>query len=116
VTAARRLLALAAACLSCGGGNAAIAARYPPLPEGCGVKVYPDAPAVPTDNIGPVRASCSADVSEADCLRTLQDQACRLGGDVVWGVGEPTKTDSGIRLSGRAAHTKASSTAAPAPR
>ena len=54
--------------------------------EGCDVKVYPEAPPVVIDNIGPVTATCGLDVSDQDCLRTLQDQACKLGGDVAWGV------------------------------
>jgi hypothetical protein len=93
-------------CATCASG-AATDARYPPLPEGCSVRVFPDAPSIPTDNLGTVRASCSADISDADCLRTLEDQVCRLGGDVVWGVpAQPSKTDAGSRWSGRAAHTK----------
>jgi hypothetical protein len=111
------LLALELACASCA-SNPPADPRYPPLPEGCSVKVFPDAPGVPTDNLGPVRATCTADVSDADCLRTLEDQVCRLGGDVVWGVpSTPTKTDSGSnRWSGRAAHTKAQPAArSPAP-
>jgi hypothetical protein len=100
------LVALVAA-VSCAAG-ATTDARYPARAEGCSVRVFEDAPNIPTDNLGPVKATCSADVSDADCLRTLEDQVCRLGGDVVWGVPpQPSKTDAGSRWSGRAAHTKA---------
>ena len=60
-----------------------------------------------TDNIGPVSASCAEDISVADCTRTLQDQACKLGGDVVWGVADiPPNAPGRKTLAGRAAHTK----------
>ncbi len=81
------LLALILA--SCGG--AASSARgpgYPARSEGCAIKVFHDAPSMPTDNIGPIQARCGFDVSEADCLRMLEDEACKLGADVVWGVAE----------------------------
>ncbi len=63
-------------------------------------------PDVPTTNIGPVRARCDLDVSEADCVRTLKDQVCKLGGDVVWGVEERRDEEHAKNLlGGRAAHT-----------
>jgi hypothetical protein len=81
--------------------------KYPKQPEGCAVQVFPENPPMPTDNIGPVNAICGADISDADCLRTLQDQACKLGGDVVWGVpDQPSMSLGKKKLSGRAAHTK----------
>lgn len=80
--------------------------KYPPRPEGCDVKVYPENPAEQTDNIGPVTATCALDVSTEDCTRTLKDQACKLGADVIWGV-EPPDTSGGKKhLAGRAAHTR----------
>jgi hypothetical protein len=72
------------------------------------VQVHPDVPPVPTDNIGPVTATCDLDVSEADCLRTLKDQACKLGADTLWGVADDADKSGGKkRIFGRAAHTKA---------
>jgi hypothetical protein len=62
---------------------------------------------MPTDNIGPVMASCDSSVSDADCLRTMKDEACKLGADLVWGVEDVTdKNPNKKRISGRAAHTK----------
>ena len=90
-------------------GHAAHASRttYAPRAEGCAVKVYATNPAdVRTENIGRVSASCGLDVSDADCLRQLEDQVCALGGDVVWGVGPAVTEETKKRLSGRAAHTK----------
>ncbi len=61
---------------------------------------------MPTDNVGPVMASCS-DATVADCMRTLKDSACKLGADVLWGVDPPEVKAGKMHLHGRAAHTKA---------
>jgi hypothetical protein len=104
--------ALALAFVSACGGAKAPDSRYPARKEGCDVKLFHDAPTMSTDNIGPVMASCSPDVADGDCVRQLQDEACKLGGDVVWGVPDKPTMDGGKNLwFGRAAHTKA----APAP-
>ena len=86
--------------------------RYPEREPGCAVTLYHGAPQGRTVNIGPVNASCDESVSDADCLRTLEDQVCKIGGDVVWGVDENPKLDLGHKKwNGRAAHTRASSPA-----
>jgi hypothetical protein len=97
--------------VACGGGGAAAPdPRYPARAEGCEVTTFHDEPSMPTDNIGPVRARCSQDVADADCLRTLKDQVCKLGGDVAWGVPEqPTKVGDKNEWSARSAHTRVGS-------
>ena len=81
--------------------------KYPPRAEGCEVQMFRDTPSVTSENIGPVTATCGADVKDDDCLRTLKDQACKLGADILWGVSAPPANVQGKkRLSGRAAHTK----------
>jgi hypothetical protein len=81
--------------------------QYPPRQPGCEVQIYPDTPPTPTDNIGPVSASCDEITSDADCMRELKDQACKLGADVVWGVSDnPTKQAGKKKFFGRSAHTK----------
>ena len=71
------------------------------------MKVFPEAPPVVTDNIGPVTARCGADVKDEDCMRTLKDQACKLGGDIVWGVSDiPSNVQGKKQFAGRAAHSK----------
>ena len=98
----------------CGGAKAPDS-RYPARKEGCDVKIFHDTPTMATDNIGPVMASCAPDVSDGDCVRQLQDEACKLGGDVVWGVPDKPTMDGGKNLwFGRSAHTK-SAPVAPAP-
>jgi hypothetical protein len=92
--------------MSCGGAKA-LDARYPPRPPGCPVQVFAEAPPMPTDNIGTVRSRCATDVSHEDCLRELEDQACALGADVVWGVADaPRLVADKNEWSGRAVHTK----------
>jgi len=107
----RRALALAltgcalSTLVACGDGAPS---KYPPQPEGCNVQVFKDAPRLETDNIGTASASCDESVSDEDCLRTLKDQVCKLGGDVVWGVPDkPTLEGGKKKLSARAAHSKA---------
>ncbi len=95
-----------ATCSGCGGSPAKGDALFPPRPEGCPVHLFHDTPDIPTTNIGPVRARCGLDVADADCLRTLEDQVCKLGGDVVWGVADKPETSGDKNTwQGRAAHT-----------
>lgn len=84
-------------------------AKYPARPAGCDVTVYQDAPTVDTDNIGTVSSVCAEGTPDSVCLRELQDQACKLGADVVWGVPSKPKVNQAGKseFSGRAAHTKA---------
>lgn len=106
----RRLapIALVALLAACPEPRSRGGVEYPPRPEGCAIQVFPDVPPMPTDNIGPVTATCDLDVSDADCQRTLKDQACKLGGDVLWGMSDdPDKSGGKKRIFGRAAHTKA---------
>lgn len=95
--------------MGCGGAPAD--ARFPARPEGCDVQiVHEDAPNVPTENIGRVSASCTDLTSDDDCYRTLKDQVCKLGGDVVWGVEPaPVIKDGKKRLTGRAAKARSPS-------
>jgi hypothetical protein len=80
------------------------------MPRGCTVQVFQDAPPMRTENLGPVTAKCAEADSRDVCLRELEDQACLLGGDVLWQVDGPTpeatSSGTGQRMHGRAAHTK----------
>jgi uncharacterized protein YbjQ (UPF0145 family) len=77
------------------------------MPEGCPVQIFSDAPSMPTENIGTVRARCAGDVSQDDCIRELKDRACKLGANVVWGVSDaPRVVGDKNEWDGRAAHTK----------
>jgi hypothetical protein len=77
-----------------------------PRERGCGVQVFNEAAPAHIENIGPVTALCAQDDSKDQCLRELQDQACLVGGDVIWQVDGPTPEGNKQRMHGRAAHAK----------
>jgi hypothetical protein len=77
-----------------------------PGERGCPVQIFTEAPAIPTENIGPVAAVCAEDDSKDVCLRELEDQTCLLGGDVLWQIEGPMRDENKQRMRGRAAHTK----------
>jgi hypothetical protein len=54
-----------------------------------------------------VEVTCSDLIAPSDCLRELQDQACKAGADILWGVNEQGEQKDGkTYFYGRAAHTK----------
>lgn len=84
-----------------------IPSKYPPRQPGCEVRIFPEQPSYSTDNIGPVSSSCDESISDQDCLRTMQDEACKLGADTVWGVSDKPELKLGKkRFYGRSAHQK----------
>jgi hypothetical protein len=101
----KKIILVVCLAAACGGGQSS---KYPSRPDGCDVHVFQSAPPMNTDNIGPVSSHCDdQSFSKDDCLRTLKDQVCKLGGDVVWGVSpEPAHEDGQWKYRGRAAHTK----------
>jgi hypothetical protein len=72
--------------------------------------VFDNAPTFPTANIGTVVAWCPETDTREACMRELQDQACLIGGDVLWQVEGPTlqaaASGSKQRMRGRVAHSK----------
>lgn len=80
--------------------------KYPPRQPGCEIQIFADSPSYQTDNIGPVQARCDESISDDECVRTLKDEACKLGADTIWGVNEPTKEAGKKKYFGRAAHQK----------
>jgi hypothetical protein len=90
--------------VACGGQANASATAHA---AGCAVEVFEEAPSGATENLGTVRARCSDDVSDTECLRQLQDAVCAMGGNVVWGVRMPPRiVDGRKQLSARAAKRK----------
>jgi hypothetical protein len=86
------------------------AAKYPPLPNGCKVRVFYSAvPEVKEwDDLGIASADCLLDVGAVQCLGRLRREACRMGGDLLYDV--PKKplrpTDQGMSYRGHVAHTR----------
>ncbi len=82
-------------------------ARYPRQSAGCDVVTFPDGPKVIADNLGSVKAECDERTTDEECLRQLEDEVCKLGGDIAWGVpARPKDIGGGQRvLEARAAHT-----------
>lgn len=78
------------------------------LPPGCPVEVLRESgPTVPIRSLGEVTARCTGDAmgDTAACTRALQDQACALGGDTVWGISQ-SQTDDAVILRAHVGHTR----------
>lgn len=83
--------------------------NLPPKNAGCHVTVYRGA--LPEDVhatfLGDVTASCGKNDADSDCIRTLQDEVCKLGGNIVYEV--PTspspESDTQLRYTGVAGTT-----------
>ena len=74
------------------------------------MRPYPAAPGIPVDELGQVQVQCTGGTP---CERQLFDAVCKLGGDVVWQVGDKPELSEGKNTwRGRAGHTK---TAPPPP-
>lgn len=103
------LLVASALLLAACGSSSKPEGKYPSRQPGCEVQVFTETrlPTYATENIGVVQASCDESVSDEECLRELKDQACKLGADTLWGVGDEPRREGGKKkLSGRAAHQK----------
>jgi hypothetical protein len=86
------------------------AAKYPPRRKGCNVRVfYSPVPEVKEwDDLGMASVDCYLDIGAVQCLARLRQEACRMGGDLLYDV--PKKalrpTDQGMSYRGHVAHTK----------
>ena len=86
------------------------AAKYPPRQKGCHVRVfYSPVPEVKEwDDLGMASVDCYLDVGAVQCLARLRQEACRMGGDLLYDV--PKKalrpTEQGMSYRGHVAHTR----------
>ncbi|HZL19050.1 MAG TPA: hypothetical protein VFG23_15035 [Polyangia bacterium] len=86
------------------------AAKYPPRQKGCHVRVfYSPIPEVKEwDDLGMASVDCYLDVGAVQCLARLRQEACRMGGDLLYDV--PKKalrpTEQGMSYRGHVAHTR----------
>jgi hypothetical protein len=82
----------------------------PANPPGCPVTVYRGAPPkdVEVTRLGDVFASCSKNDADSDCIRALQDEVCKLGGNVVYEVPKAPEpeSDTSLRYGGVAGTTE----------
>jgi len=103
------LLLLASLLATCATSNPN-AAKYPPRAKGCRVRVfYGPVPDVKEwDDLGMASVDCYLDVGAVQCLGRLRQEACRMGGDLLYDV--PKKalrpTEQGMSYRGHVAHTR----------
>ncbi len=87
------------------------AVRYPARPANCQLATFhTPVPGVPAwDDLGIAEAACHINSPETECLRALQAEACRLGGDILYNV--PRKPfrpqDQTMVYRGQVAHSLA---------
>lgn len=86
------------------------AGKYPPRGINCKVMVFHSAaPGVKEwDDLGVAHVDCPLDLGAVQCLKKLREEACRMGGDILYDV--PKKpmrpTDQGMVYAGHVAHSK----------
>ncbi|MBC8133831.1 MAG: hypothetical protein H7X95_12675 [Deltaproteobacteria bacterium] len=84
------LLVASTSCASTPGGQTQGApdVRYPRRGAGCELAIYYTAvPGVPAwDDLGIAEITCHINDSVAECLRRMRNEACRMGGDIIYNV------------------------------
>jgi hypothetical protein len=111
-------LSLATAVLACGSPKKTDP-RYPPQPEGCKVMIFngPVPSTVKFDHLGRVDMICGELIAHSDCMRALMDEACKLGGDILYDIVGPTKpAPDKVKYDGRVGHTRIAASAPAASR
>jgi hypothetical protein len=111
------LVVLVALGVTCATGPRPPEAKYPPRHPGCGLHlVYADLPDVPGgwDDIGKLEITCHIDDSERTCFNKMRNEACRMGGNIVYRlprrVWRPSEYSIGYRAM--VAHSRVSTGAA----
>ena len=91
--------------------------KYPPRGRRCTVHVYTGATpgAKEWDDLGTARVECPLDVGRRQCLARLREEACRMGGDLLYDVPKKGQRpgEQALVYMGRVAHTRAASDAGP---
>lgn len=93
----RLLLALGFATVSLGCALFAPGGRYGARQKSCVVRAISRAPVIPYDDLGIVTVDCWTGGNDA-CEQEVLDEACRRGGDVVWGLGEVAPSTNKIAV------------------
>ena len=95
--------------------------KYPPRGRRCTVHVYNGpAPGVKEwDDLGMARVECPLDVGRVQCLALLREEACKMGGDLLYDVPKRGQRpgEQAMVFQGHVAHTRVAEagTAAPEP-
>jgi hypothetical protein len=110
------LIGAAAACAtatrSADEEGSAASTKYPRRPSNCKLALYhTPSPGVPAwDDLGVAEVSCYLDVGVQQCMQRLKEEACRMGGDIIYNV--PSKPgrprDQVLVYRAQVAHTRAS--------
>jgi hypothetical protein len=86
------------------------AAKYPPRGRRCKVHVYTGStPGVKDwDDLGIARVECPLDVGRRQCMGQLIEQACRMGGDLLYDMPKKGQRpgEQALVYQGHVAHTK----------
>lgn len=105
------MVASSALALTCATSNDPMRAKYPPRGARCNVHVYnsPIPGVKEWDDLGVVRVDCPLDLGRVQCLRRLREEACRMGGDLLYDVPKkPARpSEQGMVYAGHVAHTRA---------
>jgi hypothetical protein len=111
--------ALAVVALTCATTSNPNAAKYPPRGRGCSVRIFngPVPGVKEWDDLGIARVDCPLDLGRVQCRQRLREEACRMGGDLLYDVPKkPARpSEQGMVYIGHVAHTKAGDAAVQEP-
>ncbi|MFL5306236.1 MAG: hypothetical protein ACJ8F1_13545 [Polyangia bacterium] len=111
--------ALGAVALTCATTSNPNAAKYPPRGRGCSVRIFngPVPGVKEWDDLGIAHVDCPLDLGRVQCRQRLREEACRMGGDLLYDVPKkPARpSEQGMVYVGHVAHTKAGDGGSQAP-
>jgi hypothetical protein len=92
--------------------SGATAGKYPRRPANCKLQVFHSpAPGVAAwDDLGVAEVGCYLDVGVQQCMQRLKEEACRMGGDIIYNVpNKPARPkDQVLVYRAQVAHTRSS--------
>ncbi len=112
-------IGLALVAVTCARTQNPNAAKYPPRGRRCKVHVYNSStPGVKQwDDLGVARVECPLDVGRRQCMGQLIEEACRMGGDLLYDVPKKGQRpgEQALVYQGHVAHTRISTDAGAGP-
>ncbi|HXJ23072.1 MAG TPA: hypothetical protein VMT03_22835 [Polyangia bacterium] len=109
------VIGLALAAWTCATTPNPNAAKYPPRGRRCIIHVYnTPAPGVKEwDDLGIARVECPLDVGRVQCMARLREEACKMGGDLLYDVPKRglRPGEQAMVFMGHVAHTRAAADA-----